>query len=173
MLQAVWNGAVLAGAGHTVKAGGNHYFPAESLNREYFTTSSTASTCPWKGTARYYDVTVDGKVNRDAAWYYPQPRPAASKIAGHVAFWHGVRVQQVGSADRDGARGGGLAGRLRGLLRSEPLAGQGTRGSQAQVTRAETSRALNPASAPGWPMSDVGKALTCEKALPGGAVACH
>jgi uncharacterized protein (DUF427 family) len=118
MLRAVWNGAVLAEAEDTVKVEGNHYFPAESLNREYFTKSDTTSTCPWKGTARYYDVTVDGKVNRDAAWYYPQPCPAASQISGHVAFWHGVRVQRVGSTDGDSTRGGGLAGRLRGLLRS-------------------------------------------------------
>src|SRR6266568_2125515 len=77
MLRTVWNGAVLAESEHTVKVEGNHYFPAESLHREYFADSPTTSTCPWKGRARYYHVSVDGTVNRDAAWYYPQPGPAA------------------------------------------------------------------------------------------------
>ena len=78
MLRAVWNGAVLAESEHTVKVEGNHYFPAGSLHREYFAASPTTSICPWKGQARYYHVSVDGMVNRDAAWYYPQPSPAAS-----------------------------------------------------------------------------------------------
>jgi uncharacterized protein (DUF427 family) len=118
MLRAVWNGAVLAESGRTVKVEGNHYFPAGSLHREYFAASPTTSTCPWKGQARYYHLSVDGTVNRDAAWYYPQPSPAASAIAGHVAFWHGVRVERVpGPAGEapDGA-GRGLAGRIRAGL---------------------------------------------------------
>jgi hypothetical protein len=82
MFRAVWNGAVLAESGHTVKVEGNHYFPPESLDRQYLTASQTTSTCPWKGQARYYHVRAGGTTNRDAAWYYPDPSPAASKIAG-------------------------------------------------------------------------------------------
>jgi uncharacterized protein (DUF427 family) len=114
----VWNGAVLAESEHTVKVESNHYFPAGSLHREYFADSPTTSTCPWKGQARYYHISVDGTVNRDAAWYYQQPSPAASAIAGHVAFWHGVRVERVPGPDgeaTDGA-GRGLAGRTRARL---------------------------------------------------------
>lgn len=117
MLRAVWNGAVLAESGHIVKMEGNHYFPAGSLHREYFTASPTTSTCPWKGQARYYHVTVDGTVNRDAAWYYPQPSPAARKIAGRVAFWRGVRVERVpGPGEAADGAGRGLAGRIRARL---------------------------------------------------------
>ncbi len=118
MLRAVWNGAVLAESGHTVKVEGNHYFPAESLHREYLADSPTTSTCPWKGHARYYDVQVDGKTNRGAAWYYQQPSPAASAIAGHVAFWHGVRVERVPGPDGEATDGAGrrLAGRIRARL---------------------------------------------------------
>jgi uncharacterized protein (DUF427 family) len=118
MFRAVWNGAVLAESGRTVKLEGNHYFPAQSLRREYFTASPTTSTCPWKGQARYYHVTVDGKVNRDAAWYYPHPSPAASGIAGHVAFWRGVRVERVPGPDGEaaGGAGRGLVGRFRSRL---------------------------------------------------------
>jgi uncharacterized protein (DUF427 family) len=118
MLRAVWNGAVLAESEHTAKVEGNHYFPAGSLHREYFAASPTTSICPWKGQARYHHVSVDGTVNRDAAWYYPQPSPAASAIAGHVAFWHGVRVERAPGPDgeaTDGA-GRGLAGRIRARL---------------------------------------------------------
>ena len=118
MFRAVWNGAVLAESGRTVKLEGNHYFRAESLRREYLTTSPTTSVCPWKGRARYYHVTVDGKVNRDAAWYYPYPSPAATGIAGHVAFWRGVRVKRVPGTDGEaaGGRDRGLAGRFRARL---------------------------------------------------------
>jgi uncharacterized protein (DUF427 family) len=120
MFRAVWNGAVLAESGPTVKLEGNHYFPAESLRREYFTASPTTSTCPWKGQARYYHVTVDDTVNRDAAWCYPHPTPAASGIAGHVAFWRGVRIERVpgaGGEAPDGA-GRGLADRVLARLRT-------------------------------------------------------
>lgn len=82
MLRAVWNGAVLAESGHTVKLEGNHYFPAESLRREYLSASPTTSTCPWKGQARYYHVTVNSKINRDAAWYYPHPSPRPGRSPG-------------------------------------------------------------------------------------------
>jgi uncharacterized protein (DUF427 family) len=117
MFRAVWNGAVLAESGRTVKLEGNHYFPAQSLRREYFTASSTTSTCPWKGQPRYYQVTVDGEVNRDAAWYYPHPSPAANGIAGHVAFWRGVRVERVPGPNGQAAGAGrSLAGRIRARL---------------------------------------------------------
>jgi uncharacterized protein (DUF427 family) len=93
MIRAVWNGAVLAEAPCTVRVEGNHYFPPESLRREYFTESKTSSLCPWKGVAHYYDVNVDGQVNADAGWYYPKPSPLARKIKNHVAFWHGVQIE--------------------------------------------------------------------------------
>ncbi|MFN8214934.1 MAG: DUF427 domain-containing protein, partial [Candidatus Nanopelagicales bacterium] len=81
-MRATWNGAVLAESDATVIVEGNHYFPPDSLNREYFSDSDTHTVCPWKGTASYYSVTVDGQVNEDAAWVYPQPKEAASEIAG-------------------------------------------------------------------------------------------
>jgi len=92
-MRATWNGAVLAESDATVIVEGNHYFPPDSLNREYFSDSDTHTVCPWKGTASYYSVTVDGQVNEDAAWVYPQPKEAASEIADHVAFWRGVMVE--------------------------------------------------------------------------------
>ena len=92
-MRATWNGAVLAESDATVIVEGNHYFPPDSLNREYFSDSDTHTVCPWKGTASCYSVTVDGQVNEDAAWVYPQPKEAASEIADHVAFWRGVMVE--------------------------------------------------------------------------------
>jgi uncharacterized protein (DUF427 family) len=93
MIRATWRGATLAESDDTVVVEGNHYFPAESIKREHFRESSTHTTCPWKGLASYYDVVVDGEVNRDAAWYYPEPKPAALGIANRVAFWRGVVVE--------------------------------------------------------------------------------
>jgi uncharacterized protein (DUF427 family) len=93
MPKAVWNGVVLAESDDTVVVEGNHYFPSASLNRDLFENSDRTSVCPWKGTAAYYDVVVDGERNRGAAWYYPEPSDAASAIAGRVAFWRGVRVE--------------------------------------------------------------------------------
>lgn len=93
MIRAVWNGAVLAEAPETVRLEGNHYFPADSLRREYLSDSATTTVCPWKGTAHYYTVTVDGAVNADAAWYYPEPKAEAVEIKDHVAFWRGVQVE--------------------------------------------------------------------------------
>ncbi len=92
MPQAVWNDAVLAESEETIVIEGNHYFPPRSLAREYFRESDAHSVCAWKGTASYYDVVVDGKVHEQAAWYYPQPKPAAAEIKDHVAFWKGVKV---------------------------------------------------------------------------------
>jgi uncharacterized protein (DUF427 family) len=105
MYQAVWNGSVLAESGQAVKVEGGRYFPPGSLNREYFTPSRTATACPWKGTASYYDITVGGNMNRDAAWYYSDPSPAASQIRDYVAFWHGVKVVRADS-EAAAARGG-------------------------------------------------------------------
>lgn len=92
-MRAVWNGAVLAESQSTVVVEGNHYFPPESLDRQFFTDSATHSTCPWKGEASYYSIVVAGQTNTDAAWTYPQPKPAASEIKDHVAFWRGVTVE--------------------------------------------------------------------------------
>lgn len=91
-MKATWNGVVLAESDATVVVEGNHYFPPESLHREYFNPSSTHTTCPWKGTADYFSITVDGATNSDAAWTYPQPKPAAKNITGYIAFWRGVTV---------------------------------------------------------------------------------
>ena len=92
-MKATWKGAVLAESDDTVVVEGNHYFPAESINREHFRESETHTTCPWKGVASYYDVVVGGDVNADAAWYYPEPKEAAKEITDRVAFWRGVRVE--------------------------------------------------------------------------------
>lgn len=92
MPKATWNGAVLAESDDTRVVEGNHYFPPESLNQAHFAGSDHTSVCGWKGTARYFDVVVDGQTNPAAAWYYPEPKAAASEIAGYVAFWKGVRV---------------------------------------------------------------------------------
>ncbi|HSE97255.1 MAG TPA: DUF427 domain-containing protein [Blastocatellia bacterium] len=93
MMKAIWNGAVLAESDNTVVVEGNHYFPPDSINRNHFRESQTHSTCPWKGEASYYDVVVGDEINRDAAWYYPEPKSAASNIKDHVAFWRGVKVE--------------------------------------------------------------------------------
>ena len=93
MPRAVWNGAVLAESDDTVVVEGNHYFPRDSLNDEYFVDSDRHTRCAWKGTASYYDVVVGGQTNRGAAWYYPNPSRAAEAIEGRVAFWRGVRVE--------------------------------------------------------------------------------
>jgi len=93
MAKATWNGAVLAESDDTVVVEGNHYFPAGSVNREFFADSETHTICPWKGQASYYTVRVDGQENRDAAWYYPRTKEAASHIKDRVAFWRGVEVR--------------------------------------------------------------------------------
>lgn len=93
MPKAVWNGAVLAESDDTVVVEGNHYFPPDALRNEYFEDSPERSVCSWKGVAGYFDVVVDGRTNRGAAWYYADPKPAASDIDGYVAFWRGVRVE--------------------------------------------------------------------------------
>ncbi len=92
-MRAVWRDAVLAESDDTVVVEGNHYFPPKSIHKEYFRPSDTHTVCPWKGEASYYDVVVDGEVNRDAAWYYPEVKEAAHHILGCVAFWRGVKVE--------------------------------------------------------------------------------
>ena len=94
MARAVWNGAVAAASDDTIVVEGNHYFPPDSVREEYLVDNTQHTVCPWKGTASYYDVAVDGDVNRAAAWYYPTPSQAASEIAGYVAFWRGVHVER-------------------------------------------------------------------------------
>ena len=91
-MKAIWKGAVLAESNETVVVEGNHYFPIESVEKARVRPSATHTTCSWKGVASYYDVLVDGDVNADAAWYYPEPKEAASNIRGRVAFWKGVQI---------------------------------------------------------------------------------
>lgn len=93
MPRALWNDTVLAESDETVVVEGNHYFPPQAVNWEYFEESDQQTTCPWKGVASYYDVTVGGDVNPGAAWYYPDPKAAAAEIKDHVAFWRGVDVR--------------------------------------------------------------------------------
>jgi uncharacterized protein (DUF427 family) len=93
MPRAVWNGAVIAECDECEVVEGNRYFPAAAVRREHLRPSMTQTHCAWKGTASYYDVVVGDAVNRDAAWYYPDPKPAAEAIRGRIAFWKGVRVE--------------------------------------------------------------------------------
>ena len=92
MTKAIWNNVVLAESDDTVRIEGNHYFPRDAVNWEYFKDSETHTTCPWKGVASYYTIEVNGEQNPDAAWYYPQPSKMASPRNDHVAFWRGVKV---------------------------------------------------------------------------------
>jgi uncharacterized protein (DUF427 family) len=94
MARATWQGTILAESDEGVVVENNYYFPATSLNQQYFEKNGATSGCPWKGTAHYYDVVVDGTRNPDAAWYYPDPKPAAEGIRGKVAFWRGGVVDQ-------------------------------------------------------------------------------
>jgi uncharacterized protein (DUF427 family) len=92
MVKAIWNGKVLAESDKTIIVEGNHYFPPEAIKQEYFRESNFHTVCSWKGLASYYHVEVDGQVNRNAAWHYPDIKPAAKQIEGYIAFWHGVEV---------------------------------------------------------------------------------
>lgn len=94
--RATWNGEVIAESADTVAVEGNQYFPLSDVRAEVLRPSETHTTCHWKGLASYYDVAVDGKVNHDAAWFYPTPSPAAAQIKDMVAFWHGVKVERAG-----------------------------------------------------------------------------
>ncbi len=93
-MKAIWNEQVIAESDKTINIEGNHYFPSDTIKKEFFKTSTTNSTCPWKGVASYYSLEVGGQVNKDAAWYYPEPKPAAKEIGGYVAFWKGVKVEK-------------------------------------------------------------------------------
>jgi uncharacterized protein (DUF427 family) len=110
MVQAIWNGIVIAESEDTKVVEGNHYFPPSALKREYFHSGQNKTVCPWKGVASYYDVEVDGKVNKSAAWYYSDPSAAASQIKDYVAFWNGVKVVNTDQASN------GVAGRLRTIF---------------------------------------------------------
>ena len=93
-MKAIWNNAVIAESNDTVVVENNHYFPADSIKKEFFEDSIAHTTCPWKGQASYYSLRVNGELNKDAAWYYAAPKDAAANIKGHVAFWKGVQVTQ-------------------------------------------------------------------------------
>lgn len=95
MVKAIWNNTVIAESDATVQVEGNHYFPPSAIKKEYFTTTDTHTSCPWKGVASYYDIKVDGDVNKDAAWYYPEVSELAKGIKGYVAFWKGVEVKEI------------------------------------------------------------------------------
>lgn len=92
MPKAIWNGTVIAETKKYEVVEGNIYFPPGSIKKEFFRKSDSHSTCPWKGESSYYDVVVKGKINKDAAWHYPNPKPAAKSIKGYVAFWNGVEI---------------------------------------------------------------------------------
>ena len=91
-MKAIWNDTVIAESNHTVVVEGNHYFPSNSIKNEFFKKTDTNTSCPWKGMASYYSVTVNGKTNTDCAWYYSVPSKEAEKIKGMIAFWNGVQV---------------------------------------------------------------------------------
>lgn len=93
-MKAIWNNEILAESDDTIVVEGNHYFPEDSINKEFFKKSDTQTICGWKGAASYYDVVADGETNKDAAWYYPEPKEAAKEIKNRVAFWKGVEVEK-------------------------------------------------------------------------------
>ena len=92
MPKAIWNGKVIAESVKTIMVEGNHYFPRDSMNSDFFVDSQSHTVCPWKGVASYYNVVVDGEENSNAAWFYAEPSNAAQPIKDHIAFWHGVQV---------------------------------------------------------------------------------
>jgi uncharacterized protein (DUF427 family) len=93
-MKATWNGQIIAQSNDTIVIEGNHYFPAESIKEEFFKESDTHSICPWKGTASYKTLSVNGEENKDASWYYPETKDLAKPIEGHFAFWKGVKVSE-------------------------------------------------------------------------------
>ncbi|HEV2829515.1 MAG TPA: DUF427 domain-containing protein [Pyrinomonadaceae bacterium] len=93
-MKASWNNAVIADSNETVVVEGNHYFPYHSVNQEYLQPSNTHTNCHWKGDASYYNLVVNGETNKDAAWYYPEPKEAAAEIKDRIAFWRGVRISK-------------------------------------------------------------------------------
>ncbi len=93
-MKAIWNQQVIAESGDTVVVEGNHYFPPDSVKREFLQESATTTVCPWKGKANYYKLMVDGQSNPDAAWYYADTKPAADQVRGKIAFWRGVQISE-------------------------------------------------------------------------------
>ena len=93
-MKAVWNDKVIAQSDDTVVVEGNHYFPSNAVNKEYLQPSGAHTICPWKGEASYYSVVVSGETNKDAAWYYAEPKDAAAEIKDRIAFWRGVKVEE-------------------------------------------------------------------------------
>lgn len=91
-MKAVWNNEIIAESEETVVVEGNHYFPPSSINIEFLVESSTTTVCPWKGEASYYDIVIGDSINKDGAWYYPDPKAEALEIKDHVAFWRGVQI---------------------------------------------------------------------------------
>ena len=94
MAKAIWENTVLAESDRTIEVEGNQYFPPDAIRQEFLKPNDYHTTCPWKGRASYYDIEIDGKKNSSAAWYYPDPKPAAKEIKDYVAFWRGVRVEK-------------------------------------------------------------------------------
>lgn len=92
-MKAIWNNTIIAESNDTIIVENNQYFPPEAVKKEFLTVSDSHSTCPWKGEASYYNIEVEGKINKNAAWYYPQPKDAAKEIKDHIAFWKGVKVE--------------------------------------------------------------------------------
>jgi uncharacterized protein (DUF427 family) len=93
-MKAIWNGKIIAESDKTINVEGNQYFPPETVDKQFLASSDTHTVCHWKGTASYYDIEVDGKTNKDAAWYYPETSELASHIKGYIAFWKGVQVEK-------------------------------------------------------------------------------
>ena len=93
-MKAIWNNKTIADSDETITVEGNHYFPRQSVNEEYLVESTTVTVCPWKGEASYYDIIVDDRANKDAAWYYPEPKEEAELIKDYVAFWRGVQISE-------------------------------------------------------------------------------
>ena len=91
-MKAIWNGVILAESDQTIVVEGNHYFPPDTIKKEFFRKSNTKTTCGWKGVANYFSITVNDNINIDCAWYYPEPRKASENIKNHVAFWKGVKT---------------------------------------------------------------------------------
>lgn len=116
-LQAIWNGVILAESDRTQIVEGNHYFPPETVNWDYFEKNSRHTICPWKGQASYYDVVVDEKRNPSAAWYYPDPSSAAKNIKDYVAFWNGVKVKKVREEGEAGSEESGVLNSIKSLFR--------------------------------------------------------
>lgn len=105
-VRATWNGAVLAESEKTEIVEGNHYFPPDSINKEFFRENDRHTVCSWKGLASYYDVVVKNQTNRSAAWYYPETSQAAQRIRGYVAFWNGVKVEKISDGSKDEGESG-------------------------------------------------------------------